>query len=75
MTTNEPNYTEEMKLPTGKTCADCFASKFCIGIGCTTADDTSCDYWPNRFKQRKAPLPPTEGDGDITVHATMWGGM
>jgi hypothetical protein len=34
----EPDYQAEMKLPAGKTCASCFAVRFCIGIvgiGCT----------------------------------------
>lgn len=48
----EPNYHEEMKLPEGRVCGDCFAWRFCIGIGCTTAERTTCDYWPNRFKLR-----------------------
>jgi hypothetical protein len=39
----EPNYAEEMKLPDGRTCSECFASRFCIGIGCTTAESTKCD--------------------------------
>lgn len=51
---DEPNYDEDMKLPPGKTCADCFASRFCIGIGCTTPERTTCDYWPNRFRERRS---------------------
>lgn len=46
----EPDYAAEKRLPDGRTCADCFAVKYCVGIGCTTAESTSCDYWPNRFR-------------------------
>lgn len=60
---SEPDYSEEMKLPPGRTCADCFAARFCIGIGCTTAESTSCDYWPNRFKP-VAPLAVLVPDGE-----------
>jgi len=49
----EDKYDKDMKLPEGKTCKDCYASYFCIGIGCTYADRTKCDYWPNRFKEKK----------------------
>jgi hypothetical protein len=47
---SEPDYRAEMKLPDGRTCADCYAVRFCVGIGCTTAAATSCDYWPRRFR-------------------------
>ena len=43
------NYDEAMQLPTGKTCADCIHAKFCISIGCTKPENTSCDFYPNRF--------------------------
>lgn len=54
MAAKEPDYEADMKLPAGRTCADCFASKFCIGIGCTKEESTSCDYWPNRFDRRNS---------------------
>lgn len=47
---SEPDYTADMRLPSGRGCADCFAVRFCVGIGCTTPVETSCDYWPNRFR-------------------------
>ncbi len=50
---SEPDYNAEMRLPTGKTCDDCFAHKFCFGIGCSWSGRTSCDYWPNRFQERQ----------------------
>jgi len=48
---SEPNYHEEMKLPPGKTCIDCDNLRRCTGIGCTKPENTSCDWWPNRFRQ------------------------
>lgn len=47
------DYQKEMQLPVGKTCADCYAVKFCVGIGCTKTDATKCDYYPNRFVEKK----------------------
>lgn len=47
---SEPNYREEMKLPEGRDCSECFAARHCIALGITTADRTTCDFWPNRFK-------------------------
>lgn len=52
--TPAPNYAAERRLPPGATCAQCFAVRFCVGIGCTSATATSCDYWPNRFRAAKA---------------------
>ena len=43
-------FRDETALPEGKTCNDCYAFKFCIGIGCTSHGATHCDYWPNRFR-------------------------
>ena len=40
-----------MELPPGKTCDSCFAFRFCIGIGCTWSGRTSCDYFPNRYRE------------------------
>lgn len=48
------NYDAAMRLPVGKTCSDCLHVKFCIGIGCTKAESTSCDYYPNRFGEEPA---------------------
>lgn len=59
---SEPNYEQDMKLPEGKTCDDCFAFSFCNGIGCSWPGRTACDYWPNRFKQKRT-------DGNSTPHA------
>lgn len=45
--------TEAMKLPPGKKCDDCYAFRFCNGIGCTWSGRTECDYFPNRFAEPK----------------------
>lgn len=45
------DYAAAMKLPPGKTCADCIHVKFCVGIGCTKLGNTSCDYYPSRFSE------------------------
>ncbi len=48
----------EMQLPPGKTCSDCYAYRFCSGIGCTWADRTQCDYHPRRFApKQETPCP------------------
>jgi hypothetical protein len=49
----EPNYEQDMKLPEGKTCDVCYAFRFCKGIGCSWEGREECDYWPNRFKEKK----------------------
>ena len=48
-----PNYREEMKLPEGKVCDQCFAFRFCKGIGCSWSGRVECDYWPSRFIERR----------------------
>lgn len=50
-----PNYTEDMKLPAGKTCSDCTHAARCEAFGFSQAHETSCDFWPNRFKLRVVP--------------------
>lgn len=57
-TKKEPDYNADMRLPDGKTCADCYAVRFCVGIGCTTVESTKCDYWPRRFREPAAPTLP-----------------
>jgi hypothetical protein len=47
---------EAMKLPQGKTCADCHFVQRCLGMGFTgSAENTSCDFYPRRFVQAKQP--------------------
>ena len=50
----EATVQEEMNLPDGNTCDDCFAFRFCNGIGCTSSGRTHCDYHPNRFRAKAA---------------------
>jgi len=50
----EPNYGAEMKLPDGKTCDDCQHSKRCFGFGFSKPGRTSCDFYPNVFKERQS---------------------
>lgn len=71
----EPNYDEDMKLPAGKTCSDCYAARFCVGIGCTKPGSTKCDYWPNRFRERvRAVGQPCPG-GDLFPHRPTCDGI
>lgn len=44
---------EEMALPPGKTCGQCYAFRFCSGIGIAKPEQTRCDYWPVRFVQAR----------------------
>lgn len=53
MATASIDYEKDMQLPPSKTCADCYAARFCVGIGCTKPDATKCDYHPNRFFEKK----------------------
>lgn len=47
----EPNYSEQMKLPEGKTCADCVHADRCEALfGAVRRGFTSCDFWPSRFR-------------------------
>lgn len=46
----EPDYAAEMRLPEGKTCADCFHGPRCDGLfGALKRGFTSCDFWPRRY--------------------------
>ncbi len=54
----EPDYHAEMRLPEGKTCADCVHGPRCDGLfGAVRRGFTSCDFWPSRFSH-----PPTSGE-------------
>jgi len=46
-------YDEEMKLPEGKTCDDCIYHSRCFGLGFSKPGNTSCDFHPRRFIERK----------------------
>ena len=48
----EPNYDLEMKLPEGKTCDDCVHAKRCFGMGFSKSGNRSCDFWPNKYREK-----------------------
>lgn len=41
-----------MELPKGKTCADCLFIVHCKRIYGVKTENTSCDFFPRRFKSR-----------------------
>ena len=43
---------DDMDLPAGKTCADCYHFKRCNAIYGHIAADEVCDWAPSRFVQR-----------------------
>ena len=50
---SEPDYAAEMKLPAGKICDDCrHAEAGCFKMGFTTPGRTSCDFWPNHYREK-----------------------
>jgi len=52
----EPDYAAEMKLPPGKTCADCRNGPACDKLfGAVRRGFTSCDWWPRRYAPLSAP--------------------
>ena len=40
---------DEMKLPEGKTCEDCFHLYKCTQLFNVTITNTVCDFYPSRF--------------------------
>jgi len=36
-------------LPEGFTCEECYAFRFCFGIGVSKPGQTTCDWFPVRF--------------------------
>ena len=40
---------DEMKLPTGKTCGDCFWLRSCKALFGCPETNTTCDWAPSRF--------------------------
>jgi hypothetical protein len=46
-----------MELPEGQTCEDCVHVGYCTGLGVTTRDRTSCDWFPRRFKVVRGHVP------------------
>lgn len=49
--TKEPDYDADMRLPGGKACDDCAHHRRCFGMGFSQSGRTSCDFWPNKFRQ------------------------
>ena len=48
----------DMKLPKGKTCADCARWESCHAmIGSLRGNETRCDWSPSRFVSREMPVP------------------
>lgn len=43
---------ESMKLPEGKTCADCAHTKRCCAMFGVKPTNTECDFYPIRFVKR-----------------------
>jgi hypothetical protein len=51
---SEPNYHAEMRLPEGKTCADCRNGARCDALfGAVRKGFRSCDFYPSRFVARQ----------------------
>jgi hypothetical protein len=47
----DTDHTVAMQLPEGKTCTECRNIARCLAFGFTEAKNTSCDFFPNRFKE------------------------
>lgn len=50
-----------MELPAGTTCGDCANFRHCEAFYAHTQTDTSCDFFPRRFRAKPAPQA-TKGD-------------
>jgi hypothetical protein len=53
----EPDYAAEMQLPAGKTCDHCVHSRRCFAFGFSKSGNSSCDFWPTRFRERQGEQP------------------
>jgi hypothetical protein len=47
---DEIDYDAAMRLPAGKTCGDCAHVRRCCAMFGHTPADTSCDFYPSRFR-------------------------
>jgi hypothetical protein len=47
---DEIDYDAAMRLPEGKTCGDCVHCRRCCTMFGHVPGDTSCDFYPIRFK-------------------------
>jgi hypothetical protein len=41
---------DDMKLPPGVTCAECYYFKRCVSFIGISGDETTCDWAPSRFR-------------------------
>lgn len=55
----QTDYAAAMKLPEGKTCADCVQSRRCCAMGFSWPDRTQCDFFPSYFTEADKPTPLT----------------
>jgi hypothetical protein len=55
-----------MKLPDGKTCADCAHESRCVKIFGAASTDTSCGFFPRRFVDRRN-VTPTPAVREATI--------
>jgi hypothetical protein len=46
----EIDYDAAMRLPAGKTCGDCAHVRKCVAMFGHVPADTSCDFYPSRFR-------------------------
>jgi hypothetical protein len=53
MNYDEPNISEEKKLPEGKTCGDCFWFSRCFWLVGADRRSKQCDWAPSKFKENK----------------------
>lgn len=48
---------QSMRLPTGKTCADCVHIRRCTAFGFTDSpENVWCDFYPNKFQAQLLPM-------------------
>lgn len=59
------NYNADMRLPEGRTCADCVNGTTCDALfGAVRRKFTSCDFWPSRFRPALSSATSKEGAGE-----------
>jgi hypothetical protein len=51
----EIDYDAAMRLPPGKTCGDCVHIRRCVGMFGHVPADTSCDFFPSRYREAQRP--------------------
>jgi hypothetical protein len=54
----EIDYDAAMRLPAGKTCGDCAHCRKCCAMFGHVPTDTSCDFYPSRFRPVGQPSAP-----------------